>query len=96
MCQKVKTSIGLILFCVVENQTEIGHGDQVLSPRYFVLQQTITEHDGVPLMGGKSRSNSVEEITPQVPSLDSPFAIFIDLCSCDFQAVGSFTAQVNN
>ena len=37
-----------------------------------------------------------EEITPQVPSLDPSFAIFIDLCSCDFQAVGSFTAQVNN
>ena len=38
----------------------------------------------------------MEEITPQVPSLDPPFAIFIDLCSCDFQAVGNFTAQVNN
>ena len=24
------------------------------------------------------------------------FAIFILLCFCDFQAVGSFTAQVNN
>ena len=38
----------------------------------------------------------MEEITPQVPSLDAPFAIFIDLCSCDFQVVGSFTARVNN
>ena len=25
----------------------------------------------------------------QVPSLDAPFSIFIDLCSCDFPAVGS-------
>ena len=24
------------------------------------------------------------EITSQVPSLDSPFAIFIDPCTCDF------------
>ena len=30
-------------------------------------------------MRGKSRSNSVEEITLQVPSLDPRFAIFIDL-----------------
>ena len=29
----------------------------------------------------------MEEITLQVPSLDPRFAIFIDLCSCDFQAV---------
>ena len=29
----------------------------------------------------------MEEITQQVPSLDPRFAIFIDLCSCDFQAV---------
>ena len=47
-------------------------------------------------MGGTNRSNLVDEITPQVPSLDAPFAIFIDLYFCDFQAVGSFTAQVNN
>ena len=49
-------------------------------------------------MGGTSGSNSVEEITLQVPSLDPRFAmIFIDLCSCtcDFQAVKSFTLQVN-
>ena len=37
----------------------------------------------------------MEEITLQVPSLDPPFAIFIDLCSC-FQAVERFTVQVNN
>ena len=37
----------------------------------------------------------MEEITLQAPSVDSPFAIFIDLCLCDFQAVGSFTVQVN-
>ena len=46
-------------------------------------------------MGGRSWSNSVEEITLQglqVPSLDPRFATFIDLCSCDFQAVESFTA----
>ena len=47
-------------------------------------------------MGGTSGSNSVEEITLQVPFLDPRFAmIFIDLCSCDFQAVKSFTLQVN-
>ena len=28
----------------------------------------------------------MEEITLQVSSLDPPFAIFIDLCSCDFEA----------
>ena len=57
------------------------------------FQRTITEHESVLLMGGGKEQ---EEITPQVPSLDPPFAIFIDLCSCDFQAVGSFKAQVNN
>ena len=46
-------------------------------------------------MGGRSRSNSVEEITLKVSSLDPRFAIFIDLCSCDFQAEESFTVQVN-
>ena len=85
--------IDFILFGL---ETEIGHGDQVLSPRYFFLQRTIAEHDSVLLMGGRSRSNSLEEIIPQVLSLDPPFAIFSDLCSSDFQAVESFTAQVNN
>ena len=28
----------------------------------------------------------MEEITLQIPSLDPPFAIFIDLCSRDFEA----------
>ena len=37
----------------------------------------------------------MEGITLQVPFLDPGFAIFIDLCSCDFQAVESFTVQVN-
>ena len=48
-------------------------------------------------MGGRSRSNSVEEITLQVPYLGPRFAVFIpgDLCSCNFQAVESFTVQVN-
>ena len=32
----------------------------------------------------------MEEITFQVPSLDPPFAICIVLCSCDFNAVGSW------
>ena len=45
-------------------------------------------------MGRRSRSNLVEEITVQVPSLDPRFAVFIDLCSCDFQAVESFTVKV--
>ena len=44
-------------------------------------------------MGGKSKSNSVEEITLQVPSLDPRFAIFIDLCSSDFQVVESFKGE---
>ena len=46
-------------------------------------------------MGGRSRSNSVQEITLQVRSLDPRFAICIDLCSCDFQAVESFTVRMN-
>ena len=37
----------------------------------------------------------MEEITLEVPSLDPPRTIFIDLCPCDFQVVESFTAQVN-
>ena len=37
----------------------------------------------------------MEEITVQVHSLDPRFAIFIDLCSCYFQAVESFMVQVN-
>ena len=65
---------------------------QVLLPRYFFFQRTITEHNSTLLIEGRSRSNSVEEITPQVPSLNPPFAIFIDLCTCDFQAVESFNA----
>ena len=32
-------------------------------------------------MGGRRKSNSVEEITLQVPSLDPRFSIFIDLCT---------------
>ena len=46
-------------------------------------------------MGGRRRSNSVEEITLQVPSLDPWFAIFINHVTRDFQAVESFTVQVN-
>ena len=38
----------------------------------------------------------MEEITLQVPSLDPRFAVFTPLCSCDFQAVESFTVQVNH
>ena len=37
-------------------------------------------------------SNSAEEITLDFSSLDPPFPIFVQLCSCDFQAVESFTA----
>ena len=38
-------------------------------------------------------SNSAEEITGlDFSSLDPPFPIFVQLCSCDFQAVESFTA----
>ena len=60
-----------------------------------LFQRTIMNnyyiYNGVLLMGGKDRSNSVEEITPQVPCLDRRFAIFIDLYLCEFQAVESFT-----
>ena len=37
----------------------------------------------------------METITLQVHKLDPRFTIFIDLCSCDFQAGESFTVQVN-
>ena len=37
----------------------------------------------------------MKEISLQVSSLDPRFVIFIDLCSCDFQAAESFTVQVN-
>ena len=50
-------------------------------------------------MEGRNRSNLVKEITlilySASSSLEPWFAIFIDLCSCVFQAVESFTAQVN-
>ena len=48
-------------------------------------------------MGGRSGSNSVEEITLQVPYLhgSTVCCFYSDLCSCDFQAVESFTVQVN-
>ena len=105
LCPKSTSSLRFFGFRLFKPGLKI-HGNQetwirlifvwLLSPRYFFLQRTITEHNSVLLMGGRSRSNSVEEVTPQVPSLDAPFAIFIDLCSCDFQAIESFTAQVNN
>ena len=59
------------------------------------FNERLTEHNSLHLMGGRSRSNSVEEIALQVSSLDPPFAIFIDLCLCDFQVVESFTPHVN-
>ena len=71
-----------MLFCLVEKLKS------VMASKCFQL--TITEHESV------YGRNEQEGITPQVPSLDPLFAIFIDLCSCDFQAVGSFAAQVNN
>ena len=46
-------------------------------------------------MRSKWKKVKVEEITLQVPSLDPRFAIFIDLCSCDFHTVESFIVQVN-
>ena len=55
-----------------------------VSSCYSFFQQTITEWSiiTVPFWWeeGRSRSNSVEEIVLQVPSLDPRFAIFIDLC----------------
>ena len=36
-------------------KTEISHGDQVLSPRYFFFQRTITEHNSVLLMRGREQ-----------------------------------------
>ena len=59
-------------------KTDISHGDLVLSSCYFFFQQTITEHNSVLLMGGRSRSNSVEEITLLL------FGSLFDLCVCDF------------
>ena len=46
-------------------------------------------------MGGRSRLNSVEEYSASSFFAYPPFATFIDLCSCNFQAVESFTAQMN-
>ena len=46
---------------------------------HFFLQRTITDHDRVLLMGGRGRSNTVEEVSPQVPSLDPPFAVYRSL-----------------
>ena len=43
--------------------------------------------DQFPFDRRKEWSNSVEEITLQVPSLNPFFAIFIGLCSCYCQAV---------
>ena len=51
-------------------------------------------------MGERSKLNSVQEITPKVPSLDPPFAIFIDLCSCNFhenpQAIVTEISVISN
>ena len=35
-------------------------------------------------------------ISDQISLHSVQLPLFIDLCSCDFQAVGTFTAQVNN
>ena len=74
-----------IVFILFGRETEISHGVQVLST-----------NDNRAWKCSFNERKKQEEITPQVPSLDPSFGIFIDLCSCDFQAVGSFTAQVNN
>ena len=58
-------------------ETEISRGDQVLSPRYF-LQRMITEHNSIVLMGGMSRSNSVEEIGSVNSLFRSTVCFFID------------------
>ena len=98
VCACVSLVLRTVIDCIVNCSYKINKGTvnkkkSVLSPRYF-FQRAITKHNSVLLMGERSRSNSVEEIALQVPSLDHPFAIFIELCSCDFQALKSFTAQV--
>ena len=50
-------------------KTEISHGDRVLSRRYSFFRRKITEQNSVLLVEERSRLNSVEEITLQVPSL---------------------------
>ena len=47
LCQKLKTWIGMILFCLVEKLKS------VMASKCF--QRTITEHESVLLMGGRSR-----------------------------------------
>ena len=64
ICVEAK-NLDRIDICLNSWETEISHGDQVLSPRYFFLQRMITEHMYSDLlMGEKNRSNSVEEINP--------------------------------
>ena len=47
LCQKLKTWIGLVLFCLVEKLKS------AMASKCF--QRTITEHESVLLMGGRSR-----------------------------------------
>ena len=59
-------------------------------------QQPNNNNSAQVFMGGRSRSNSVEEITLQVPYLGPQFAVFLrSVFMTDFQEVESFTVQVN-
>ena len=48
----------MIDFILLDWETQINHVDQVLSPRYFFLQRTITEHDSVFSMRGKEQAKN--------------------------------------
>ena len=56
----------------------------------------ITEHNSALLMGGRSRSNSVEKNYSVSFFFRSTVCYFYRSIFADFRAVGSFTAQVNN
>ena len=59
---KLKTWIGLTFVSSVEKMKSVMATIQVLSTRYLFLQRMITEHNSVLLVGGRSRSNFVEEV----------------------------------
>ena len=57
----VSKAINLDRICLVEKlwETEISHGDQVLSPRYF-FQRTITEHNSVLTFDGRTGAGQIQ------------------------------------
>ena len=61
ICVKAK-NLDRIDICSVEKLKSVMATMLVLSTRYFFLQRMITEHNSVLLVGGRSRSDFVEEI----------------------------------